>query len=105
MKAEEFYNSQVNKAGELIVPTQVSTRPALYELMEQYAKAQLIKDREKLFREIAQQLWEVNESIYSESEDRNYAIGYDDNGIPNLVSLEIYGRTHSELSFSSPEIE
>jgi len=77
----------------------------LNDWLEQYVKAQLIKDREKLFREIAQQLWEVNESIYSESEDRNYAIGYDDNGIPNLVSLEIYGRTHSELSFSSPEIE
>ena len=74
-------------------------------VLEQYVKEQLIKDREKLFREIAEQLWEVNESIYSENEERDYAIGYDENGIPNSVSLEIYGRTHSELSFASPEIK
>lgn len=34
--------------------------------------------------------------------DRGYAIGFDADGIPNSVSLEIFGRTHSDLSFISP---
>jgi len=68
--------------------------------LDELIKQIKIVDRESLFNQMAMQIWDC----YMEDEDGNInerecAIGYDENGVPNSVSLVIYGRTHSDMEF------
>ena len=73
----------------------------ILQAFKEVAEAQRIADREDLFKQFAINVW----GCYMEDEDGNInerecAIGYDENGVPNSVSLEIYGRSHSDFGFT-----
>ena len=75
---------------------------------KEYADQQLNKDRqeqreaekelrEQMLLQFGDFMWHCSES--DEGDERSLAIGYDENGMPDSVSLEILGRNHSEFKF------
>ena len=54
-------------------------------------------EREQMLLQFGEFMWHCSEA--NEDDERDLAIGYDENGLPNSVSLEIFGRTHSEFKF------
>ena len=54
------------------------------------------KLREQMLLQFGDFMWHCSDD---EDGDRDLAIGFDDKGMPNSVSLEIFGRTHSEFTF------
>jgi len=72
----------------------IKFRKELDELLDEIIREQVSKDRIVILTSIAMELWYKEK----ESEDYNLAFCFDENGIPNSVSLEIYGRTHSEIT-------
>ena len=57
-----------------------------------------LEREEELLKQFGEFMWECSAS----EGERDIAIGYDENGKANSVSLEIYGRTHSEFKFTPP---
>jgi len=77
----------------------------LISLLETAMRDAIIQDREKIFREIAMQSRDVGMEDESGNIDheRSCLIGFNNEGIPNSVGLDIYGRTHSDMSFTDPD--
>ncbi|GAI43483.1 unnamed protein product, partial [marine sediment metagenome] len=69
-------------------------RKELDELLDKIIEERVSKDRIVILTNMAMELWYEEK----ESEDYSLAFSFDENGIPNSVSLEIYGRTHSEIT-------
>ena len=61
---------------------------------KQVAKERAIEDRLKMLKQIGEYIWEhsLNDT------EASLAFGYNKNGLPDSVSLEICGRTHSEFT-------
>lgn len=51
--------------------------------------------RRKMLEQFGEFMWHCSD----DEGDRDLAIGFDNDGMPNSVSLEIFGRTHSEFTF------
>ena len=61
-----------------------------YSPIEKYAAIKEKRIREKMLLEFGKYTW-----LVEEDEDRDLAIGFNDNGMPDSVSLEIHGRNHA----------
>jgi hypothetical protein len=60
------------------------------------AREQIIEILETQLKDIADFMWG-----WVENDEYDVAIGYNDNGYPNSVSLIIHGRTHSDFKFTN----
>ena len=50
--------------------------------------------RRRMLEQFGRFMWDVQGEA-----DRDFAIGFNEEGMPNSVSLEIHGRTHSEFTY------
>jgi len=65
--------------------------------MEKFANQRERDLREEMLLQFGDFMWRCSDSDYEY--DRDLAIGFDDNGMPDSVSLEIFGRSHSDFKF------